>query len=221
MSNLHHELQPGLAPAAANRPAPTAPQAIGRVGIVGATASGMAIALNLVDAGIPVTVFELERATLDLEFAKAHLASDAALARGRRSGLLAGTVNFHHLKDCDLVIEAVSTDLAAIGELFRRLDQTVKQGAMLVTCTAPSRVEQLAACTRRMGEVLGLHLSRPAHVGETWTLIPGKASAGPSLATMVALAQSLGKACVVSGSWSADVDQGGSTRSWRIDQAQE
>ncbi len=233
MSNVQHEMQAGVADAAANRPAmnglPMAPHTIRRIGIVGANATGMGIAMNLIEADIPVTIFELERTPLDEGIAAARSAYQAAVAQGRlaatardrRMGLLAATINFHHLKDCDLVIEAVSAEPGSKGELFRRLDHTVKQGAMLVTCTSPAKVEYLAACTRRMGEVLGLHLSRPAHVGETWTLIPGKASAGQSLATMVALAQYLGKACVVSGGWSADADHGGGTRSWRVDHAME
>jgi 3-hydroxyacyl-CoA dehydrogenase len=221
MSRLHHEAQAGFALAAVNRPAtnalPLMPHGVRRVGIVGANATGIGIAMSLLDADIPVTVFELERASLDKGIATARSAYGAAVAQGRlaaasrerRMGLLAGTINFHHLKDCDLVIEAVSTELGIKAELFRRLDDTVKPGAILVTCSSPASVDHLAACTRRAGEVIGLQLSSPAHVGETWTLNPGKASAGQSLATVLALVQHLGKACAVSGNLGSDAGHAG------------
>lgn len=233
MSRSNQEMQAGLAHVATNRSTtnalPMTPHTVRRVGIVGANATGIGIAMSLLDADIPVTVFELERATLGEGIATVRSAYAAAVSQGRlaaasrdrRMGLLAGTINFHHLKDCDLVIEAVSTEPGIKAELFRRLDQTVKPGAILVSCTSPGKVDHLAGATRRAGEVFGLQLSSPAHVGETWTLIPGKASAGPSLASVVGLAQHLGKACVVSGSWSGDAGLDTSTRPWDLDQAVE
>lgn len=221
MSKVNHGVPEGLVPVGVNRSPANAPsaslQAVGRVGIVGANAAGIGIAMSLVDADLPVTIFELDRASLRTGIAIARASyADAVLhgkltaaARERRMALLAGSVNFHHLKDCDLVIDAVSTEMDAKLSLFRRLDETVKPGAILVTCTSPARVDHLAAGTRRAGEVFGLHLPSPAHVGETWTLIPGKASNGQSLATVLALVQHLGKACAVSGNLGSDAGQEG------------
>lgn len=241
MSKLNHA-QEGRAPLPTDRPAlngaAIASHTVKRVGIVGANQTGMGIAMQLLDADIPVTVFELDRTSLDRGIALARSGYQAAVlqrrldcaSRDRRMALLSGSINFHHLKDCDLVIEAVSTDIEAKGALFRRLDETVRPGAILMTCSSPSRVDQLAASTRRAGEVLGLHLSCPAQVGETWTLIPGKGNSGQSLATMVALVQHLRKTCVVSGGWAGvgardsspqrDSD-GADAVSWHVDQAQE
>ena len=238
MSKVNHEAIEDLASVAINRsPAnglSMAPHALKRVGIVGANATGIGIAMSLLDADIPVTIFELERAALAEGIALARSSYQDAVAHGRlaaaagerRMALLAGSINFHHLKDCDLVIEAVTATIDAKGRLFRRLDETVKPGAILASCTSPASVDHLAACTRRAGEVLGLHLSSPSHVGETWTLVPGKASSGQSLATVVALVQHLGKACVVSGSAANGAGHethaqgvGDQAAAWQVDQA--
>ncbi|MGH8853527.1 MAG: 3-hydroxyacyl-CoA dehydrogenase family protein [Telluria sp.] len=232
MSKVNHEVLDVLAQFAMDRPPvkglPVTPHTVRRVGIVGANPTGIGIAMSLLDADIPVTVFELERASLDMGIALARSAyQDAVLdgrlttaGRERRMALLAGSINFHHLKDCDLVIDTVSTDIEVKGKLFRRLDQTVKPSAILVTCTSPAGVDHLAASTRRAGEVLGVHLSSPPHVGETWTLIPGKRSSGQALATVVALVQQLGKACVVSGDWDSDAGRAEADAvPWQVDQA--
>ncbi|SFC90089.1 3-hydroxyacyl-CoA dehydrogenase NAD-binding domain-containing protein [Massilia yuzhufengensis] len=237
MSKMNHELQAALAHVAVKQPAaqglPDAAHTIGRVGIVGANPAGIGIAMSLLDADIPVTVFELTKQVLDVAIAQArsayHMAVEqgglAAAARDRRMALLAGSINFHHLKDCDVVIDALATDSGTKARLFRKLDQTARPGAILVSCVSPGAVDRLAASTRRAGEVVGLQLSCPAQVGQTWTLVPGTASAGQALATLIALVQHLGKACVVAGDLGGDASQAGALQRgeegampWRVDQ---
>ena len=240
MNKLNLEVHDGLAAVPVGRSQvnglSTTPHTVRRVGIVGANTTGIGIAMSLLDADVPVTIFDLERASIGKGIAMARAGYQDAVRHGRldagggerRMALLAGCVNFHHLKDCDLVIEAVPTDSGSKASLFRRLDDTVKPGAILMTCTSPTRIDQLAASTRRAGEVLGLHLSCPPGVGETWTLVPGKGSSGETLATVVALAQHLGKACVVSGSPGGDASHESSTWGvegdavpWQVDQIME
>lgn len=180
MSMINHEVQDGLAP-----------PAIKRVGILGASTIGVGIAMQLLEADIPVTIFDVERSSLDEGLAVLRHGAPDAACRDRRMALLAGTVNFHHLKDCDLVFEAVSTDIEVKEKLFGRLDQVVKPGAILVTCTSANDVDHLAGFTRRRGEVLGLHVPSPPDLGATWTPTPGKGSSIQSLATVTALVQEL------------------------------
>ena len=175
MSNMNDESRDALALANA------IPRPVGRVGIIGANAMGAGIAINLLKAGIPVTLFELGRAALDQGMALAGSAD-------RHLALLAGTVNFHHLKDCDLIIEAVCTDMAGKEKLFRRLDQVAKPGAILLTLASKGGVERIAGCTRRSGEVLGLHCTGPADAGGTWEVVCGRGSSAQSLATAIAFA---------------------------------
>ncbi|CAN7319672.1 3-hydroxyacyl-CoA dehydrogenase family protein [Massilia sp. LjRoot122] len=200
MSIVNHEVQVGLAP-----------PAIKRVGILGASTIGVGIAMQLLEADIPVTIFDVERSSLDEGLAVLrHGAPDVACG-DRRMALLAGTINFHHLKDCDLVIEAVSTDIGVKEKLFGRLDQVVKPGAILVTCSSASDVDHLAGFTRRRGEVLGLHVPSPPRLGATWTTMPGKGSSDQAVATVTALVQELQQASALSGVCRSDAANDGST----------
>jgi 3-hydroxyacyl-CoA dehydrogenase len=157
---------------------------IGRVGIVGANAAGIAIAIGLADAGIPVTLFDAGRASLDKVLAQAR-----AGGSGRRMALLAATVNFHHLKDCDLIVDAEDGDRAAKEALFRRLDQVAHLGAVLATCTPDVGLDYLAGCTRRSGEVIGLHL--PQSAAAMWEVVPTRHTSGDTLAAVDVLARRL------------------------------
>ena len=218
MSMVNHEVQEGIAP-----------QAIKRVGILGASTIGVGVAMHLLEADIPVTIFDVERGSLDQGLAVLrHGAPDAACG-DRRMALLAGTLNFHHLKDCDLVFEAVSTDIGVKEKLFGRLDQVVKPGAILGTCTSASDVDHLAGFTRRRGEVLGLHVPSPPDHGATWTPTAGKGCSVQSLATVTALVRKLQQGSAPSGVCRGDGGKDGSTMqgtgrhavSWHIGQALE
>jgi 3-hydroxyacyl-CoA dehydrogenase len=225
MSNMKHEVrQADLSPGAGARP-------VGRVAIVGANAAGVGIAMDLLDAGIPVTLFELESAALDKGRALAGAAYGnavaqgelAAAARDRRMALLAGTVYLHHLKDADLIIDMACTDMAGKEKLFRRLDQVAKRGAILATRSAHAGVDRLAACTRRAGEVLALHVANPgANPAQSWELVPGKETSGATLDTVIALARQLRKPAAVSAAGHRAAAQlEGLGGAWQVDQAQE
>lgn len=212
-----------IAPGVAARP-------IGRAGIIGANAIGVGIAMDLLEAGVPVTLFELERTTLDAVIARVRAAYGHSVAKGelapeardRRMALLAGTINFHHLKDADLIVDTVPAAMPAREQMFRRLDQTARRGAVLTTARALDGVDRLAACTRRQGEVLGLRLPDPADTEQVWELVPGRGTSEASLATVIALARQLHKtAALGAANAMCPAAQGEAAAAWQVDQIQE
>lgn len=187
-------------------PADPVPRPVGRVGIIGATTIGVGIAMRLLDAGIPVTLLDRERASLDKALAAARARCQDAVANGelaadardRRLALLAGTLYFHHLKDCDLIIDTVATEMGIKEKLFRLLDEVARPGAILVTCAADGDVNHLARFTRRSGEVLGLQILNPANERATWEFVPAKGTSDETLATVMSLSGKLRKLTTVS-----------------------
>jgi 3-hydroxybutyryl-CoA dehydrogenase len=177
MSNMHHELHHLHASAGLEACFP------GRVGIVGASAIGIGIAIELLDADVPVTLYEADTAALAA--ALAQIRSGWAGTQDKRLALLAGTVNFHHLKDADLVVDASATP--GREALFQRLDQTAKHGAILATAAADTGVDRLAGSTRRPHAVLGLKTGS----GEAWEMRPGRETSNAAVATVSALARRL------------------------------
>jgi 3-hydroxyacyl-CoA dehydrogenase len=184
-----------------------APRNVGRVGVIGANADSLGIVIRLLDAGVPVTLFEPGRDALAELVALVRTGFEAAVARGelgpferdRRLALLAGTVNFHHLKDCDLIVDAVSTGCASKEALFRRLDQVAKPEAVLATLATDISVDHLAGCTRRSRDVLGLHVSWSPTAGEVWQPMPGRDTSDATVNTVIALARKLHEDATVAG----------------------
>lgn len=174
-----------------------------RVGIMGAAETGMGIADSLLESDIPVTVYELEREPLDLATAAMrstyqNAVSDGELTaaqRDRRVALLAATINLHHLKDCDVIVDALCTSAVARDGVLRRLNELARPGAVLIACVsgadeeANAEVNRIAALMRFPENVLGMR--RPNGAGQ-WELVPAKATSERALGTATRVVQHLG-----------------------------
>lgn len=177
-----------------------------RVGIMGAGETGMDLAAGLLEADIPVTVYELAREPLDLATAAMRstyqdAVSDGELTvaqRDRRVALLAATINLHHLKDCDVIVDVLCTDAAARDGMLRRLNELAKPGAVLIACVteadanvdASAEVNRIATMMRFPGNVLGLRRQNGAGAAQ-WELVPAKATSERALATATRVVQNL------------------------------
>lgn len=176
-----------------------------RVGIMGASGTGMGIASGLLESDIPVTVFEPAREALDLATASMrsayqHAVSDGELTAAQRDwrvALLAATINLHHLKDCDVIVDALGTGSAVKDGMLRRLNELAKPGAVLIACVtgadASAEVSRIAALMRFPENVLGMR--RANGVGQ-WELVPAKATSERALAAASRVVQNLSMAPV-------------------------
>ncbi len=143
---------------------------ISRVGVVGCGLMGGGIAQVAAQAGFATTVVEANPALLDRGLAVVRRNLDGLVAKdkldaGQRDaawGRLAGTVRLEELRDVDLVIEAITENVALKKETFGRLDQVCPSHAILASNTSSCTVTELAAATKRPTQVLGLHFFNPA-----------------------------------------------------------
>jgi 3-hydroxyacyl-CoA dehydrogenase len=180
-------------PARPEQPANDLPRTIGRVGIIGATSIGIGIAKALLEADIPVTMFDKRDA---LDRGLALLRADCAQAADRRDRCLAlfnATPRFHHLKDADLILEVMPTETEAREKFFRWLDEIGKPDAILATHASGSQLDRIARLTRRPADVLGLDLSHLDDSSEQVKLVCGRETSGDTSATVLALLGRIGK----------------------------
>ena len=114
-------------------------------------------------------------------------------------GLLSPTLDFTDLADCDLIIEAVFEQMEVKKDIFTRLDQTVKQGAILASNTSYLNIEEIAATTSRPQDVVGMHFFSPANVMKLLEVVRGAKTAPDVLVTAMQLAKKIRKVAVVAG----------------------
>jgi 3-hydroxyacyl-CoA dehydrogenase len=188
-------------------PADTQRRSIKRVGVIGAGTMGGGISMNFLSAGIPVTIVEMQQEALDRGAGVIRKNYEATAAKGRMKpeqveaamGALTPTLNFDALAECDLIIEAVYENMDVKKEIFTKLDAIAKPGAILASNTSYLNVDEIAACTNRPQDVVGMHFFSPANVMKLLEVVRGAKTAPDVLATVMDLAKKIKKVAVVAG----------------------
>ena len=177
------------------------------VAVIGAGTMGGGIAMNFLNAGIPVKMLEMKQEALDRGVGVIRKNYEAQVKKGKlkqdkyeqRMALLSTTLEYADLKDADLVIEAVFEDLGVKEAVFKQLDAVMKPGAILASNTSTLDVNKIAAFTARPQDVVGMHFFSPANVMKLLEVVRGDATAHDVLATVMAISKKIKKTAVVSG----------------------
>jgi 3-hydroxyacyl-CoA dehydrogenase len=184
-----------------NLPKDTQLKDIKRVGIIGGGLMGGGIAMNFVNVGIPVTLLEISQEAL--QRGKDLIAKNYAMtvSKGKltvelatqRQDMITGTTDYNDLADMDLVIEAVFENLEIKKQVFAKLDNVCKQGAILASNTSYQDVNLIAQSTSRPQDVIGLHFFSPANVMKLLEIVRGDETSDEVVATSMAIAKSIKK----------------------------
>ncbi|CAM8655961.1 multifunctional fatty acid oxidation complex subunit alpha [Comamonadaceae bacterium] len=191
----------------ADVPSHTAQRAINSVAVIGAGTMGGGIAMNFLNAGIPVKMLEMKQEALDRGIATIRKNYEAQVAKKKlkqdkyeqRMSLLSTTLSYDDLTGTDMVIEAVFEELGVKEAVFKELDRVMKPGAILASNTSTLDVNKIANFTKRPEDVVGLHFFSPANVMKLLEVVRGEKTAKDVMATVMAVAKKIKKTAVVSG----------------------
>ena len=103
------------------------------------------------------------------------------------------TTSYDDLKDCDLVIEALSEDMDLKKEIFAKLDEICKEDAILATNTSSLSITEIANSTNRADKVIGMHFFNPVPIMKLVEVIKGIATSEVTKNTVIELSKELGK----------------------------
>jgi len=188
-------------------PADTATRPVERVGVIGLGVMGRGIVMAIVSAGIPVVAVGLD----DGHIAAARKAIEkmwsSSVAKGslskeamdRRMALIEFVTDTAALASVDLVIEAVTEDLATKQEVFASLGKATRPGTILASNTSFLNIDTLAQASGRASDVCGMHFFNPAHVMRLLENVRAAQTAPDVVATIMALGKRIGKLSVLSG----------------------
>ena len=165
---------------------------------------GGGIAMNFINAGIPVTMIEVKQDALDRGLAtvrKNYERSRTAKPEETeaRMSRLTGSLDMNALADCDLVIEAVFERMDIKKDIFTKLDAICKPGAILATNTSGLNIDEIASVTKRPEAVIGLHFFSPANVMKLLEVVRADHTSKSVIATSMKLAKKIGKIAVLVG----------------------
>jgi len=145
---------------------------IRKVGVLGCGLMGSGIAEVAAKAGYNTVVREVSDELASRGEANIRKSLGRAVEKGKlepdeRDAILTRIrliTSLHELRDCDIIIEAVTEDLERKNELFRALDQQCGPDTIFASNTSSLTVAAMAATTRRPGSFVGLHFFNPVPV---------------------------------------------------------
>jgi 3-hydroxybutyryl-CoA dehydrogenase len=151
------------------------------------------ITMDLVNKGIALIDKNLSR---DVSKGKRTEEEKAAIL-----GRIKPSVTLEDAADCDLIIEAIIENFAIKKDVFTKLDNIAPPHAILASNTSSLPITQIAACTKRPGQVIGMHFMNPVPVMKLVEVIRGIATTDEVYQDVEAASIKMGKVPV----WCKDV----------------
>jgi 3-hydroxybutyryl-CoA dehydrogenase len=181
--------------------------AISKVGVLGCGLMGHGISQICAQQGWEVVVREIDQAQLDKGMGKIEKQLARAVEKGKMDqseadavrARITPTLEYSDLADCDLVIEAITEDLDRKLEMWREIDELVKDDAYLATNTSSLPVVAQADATKRPERMIGLHFFNPPQVMPLLEVVRSDSSADDAVALGFEVGQALGKTTVAAG----------------------
>ena len=116
--------------------------------------------------------------------------ADSTLSRIRPVG------SYADFKNADFIVEAATERVDLKFKIFKELDEVARPGVILASNTSSISITQIAAQTKRPGEVVGMHFMNPVPVMKLVEGIRGLRTTDATFATMKNFAEKLDKTVV-------------------------
>jgi 3-hydroxybutyryl-CoA dehydrogenase len=179
-------------------------QKINKVGVLGAGLMGHGITQVAAQAGYDVVVREVDEETLAKGIGKIDKQLARGVEKGKMSeedsaavrGRISGTLDYAELRDCDIVIEAITENLDLKLAMWREVDGIVNADAVFATNTSSLPVIDQAAVTGRPEKFVGLHYFNPAQVMPLVEVVRCVTSGEDAFSTALEFARSQGKLAI-------------------------
>lgn len=169
-----------------------------KVGVVGAGTMGQGIANAFASAGNDVTVVDIKKEWAENGVNKIFAGKDKLVAKGKitqeaadaaKANLKAG--EYEDLADCDLIVEAVLEQMPVKKDLFKKLDEIVKEDAIFGTNTSSLSVTEIANGIKH--PVIGMHFFNPADRMKLVEVISGANTPDEVKETIKEISKEIGK----------------------------
>lgn len=172
-----------------------------RIGVIGAGTMGAGIAQVAAQSGCEVMLVDLAEEWLDRGLQAIASGLDRLVAKERKTaedrdlvlGRIEGSTQIAHVSDCDLVIEAVSEQLAIKQKVFQDVAEVVAEDAIIASNTSSISISALAASVPGSHRVAGMHFFNPVPVLKLVEVVRGLQTSDETVNRIRGLAERMGK----------------------------
>ena len=173
--------------------------------VVGAGTMGNGIAHVFAQYGFTVILCDIKKEFVDRGLATITSNLDRQVKKGtltpeqRQATLSHITLSLdlvQAISAADVVIEAATENPSIKNEIFRTLDQSAPQHAILASNTSSISITAIAAATKRPDKVIGMHFMNPVPIMKLVEVIRGLATSNETYETVRALSTKVEKVAV-------------------------
>lgn len=176
------------------------------VGVLGAGQMGNGIAHVFAQHGHQVVLYDIAAPQLEKAVATIRQNLERQAKKGaipetlvaETVGRIRTTQEMGDLAPVDFAVEAVTENESLKLEIFRKLDATVREGAVLASNTSSIPITRIAAATKRPEQVIGMHFMNPVPVMKLVEVIRGHATSDATFQLTSSLVAGLDKEMAVS-----------------------
>ena len=176
---------------------------IKKVAVMGAGDMGHGIAEVALLAGYKVAMRDIEQRFVDKGLSRIKESLDKLVEKQRitadsKNAMLANIQTFvdigESVKDADFVVEAVPEIMDLKKQVFQALDAAAPKHAILASNTSNMSITEIAAATKRPGQVVGFHLFNPAVLMKLVEVTKGEKTSEETMQVAYDLALKMNKA---------------------------
>ena len=171
------------------------------IGILGAGTMGQGIAQVASESGFEVRIKDANEEVTQKGVAKIEKNWGRLLEKGKVTAeavaqakkLIVPCKTLQDLKECDLIIEAITENLDLKIKLFKELHGIPKKGAILATNTSSISITQLAAASDRPEQFVGMHFFNPVPLMKLVEIIRGLQTSEAAYQTAFSVGEKMGR----------------------------
>ena len=171
------------------------------VGVLGCGLMGSGIAQVSAAAGYKTIVGDVNKKVLERGLARINKFLEDGIAKAKVTksqaedtlANLTSTTEFAAMKDCDLIIEAITENVEEKVNAYKMLEAGVGPHTIFASNTSSLCITELAAKTRRPDRFGGLHFFNPVPLMKLVEVVRALTTSDETHNTLYAFTQSLGK----------------------------
>jgi 3-hydroxybutyryl-CoA dehydrogenase len=179
---------------------------IKKVCVLGAGLMGNGIAQVCAQAGMEVTMRDIEQRFIDSGMKAITKNINRDVEKGKKTKAEADAILARikpvldlkeAAKDADVIVEVIIEVMDVKKKLYKELDEIVSADCLYFTNTSGLSITEMAAITARPEKVIGTHFFNPVPVMRLLEVIRAYQTSDETLAAALAWGKKLGKECII------------------------